>query len=148
MAAEKGAWEREECRKNVVVVDDADEGGDDENNFDYNWGRAHHGRCHGTHRGQRHEAKGGPVNGRSWVARGIDMGKVVRLRSRSDACEVEAGDSMKVPDEGKAIVGQATYRLAQFVYTKSVNTNQLRRDGFSILQRLIKQICAGNTDNF
>jgi len=65
MAAEKGAWEREECKTNVVVVDDADEGGDDENNSDYNWGRVHHGRCHGTHRGQRHEAKGEQVNGHS-----------------------------------------------------------------------------------
>jgi hypothetical protein len=93
----------------VVVVDYADEGGDDENNSDYNWGRVHHGRCHGTHRGQRHEAKGGQVNGHSWVARGIDIGKMVRLRSRSDACAVEVVGSMKVPDEGRAIVGQAAY---------------------------------------
>ena len=43
MAVEKDAWEREEYRKNAMVVGDADEGGDDENNSDYNWSRVHHG---------------------------------------------------------------------------------------------------------
>ena len=112
MAAEKDAWEREDCRKNVMESDDADEDGDDENNFDYNWGHVHHGKCHGTHRGQRHEATGERVNGRSWVAGGIDMCKVERLCSRS-ACAVVAEDRMTVPDVGKAIVGQAAYSLPQ-----------------------------------
>jgi hypothetical protein len=109
MAEEKDAWEREECRKNAMVVEDADEGGDDENNFDYSWSRVHRGRRHGTHRGQRHEAKEGRVNGHSWVVGGMDMRKMVRLSSRSDACALGAGGSMKVPDAGKAIVGQAAY---------------------------------------
>ncbi len=37
------------------------------------------------------------------------MRKMVRLCSRSDACAVEVGHSMKVPDVGMAIVGQAAY---------------------------------------
>jgi hypothetical protein len=92
-----------------MVVVDADEGGDDENNSDYSWSRVHRGRRHGIHRGQRHEAKEGQVNGRSWVVGGMDMRKMVRLCSRSDACVLEAGGSMKVPGVGKAIVCQAAY---------------------------------------
>lgn len=109
MVEEKDAWEREECKKNVMVSDDADEGGDDECSFDYNWGHVHHGKCHGTHRGQRHEATVERVNGHSWVAGGIDKSKLERLCSRT-ACAVVAGDRMTVPDVvGKAIVGQAAY---------------------------------------
>lgn len=65
IAVVKGAWEREECRKNVKVVDDAHEDADDENNFDCSGGRVRPGRRHGTHRGQRHEGKWGRVNDRS-----------------------------------------------------------------------------------
>jgi hypothetical protein len=115
MAAEKDAWEREECRKNATVVEHADEGGDDGNNSDYSWSRVHRGRRHGTHRGQRHEAKEGRVNGHSWVVGGMDMRKMVRLCSRSDACALEVGGSMKVPDVGKAIVCLAAYRLARTI---------------------------------
>ena len=61
IAAAKGAWEREGCRKNVKVVDDAHEGGDDENNFGCSGGRVRPGRRHGTHHGQKHGAKGGRV---------------------------------------------------------------------------------------
>lgn len=43
MAAEKDAWEREGCRKNAIVVEDVDEGADDENNSDYSWSHVHHG---------------------------------------------------------------------------------------------------------
>ena len=109
MAAEKDAWEREECRKNAMVVVDADESGDDGSNSDYSWGRVHHGRRHGTHLGQRHEAKEGRVSDHSWVVGGMDMRKVVRLCIRSDARALEAGDSTKVPDVGKVIVCQAAY---------------------------------------
>jgi hypothetical protein len=109
MTEKKDAWEREECRKNALVVEDADESGDDENNFDYSWSRVHHERRHGTHRGQKHEAKEGQVNGRSWVVGGMDMRKMVRLCSRSDARALEAEGSMKVQDVGKAIVCQAAY---------------------------------------
>ena len=49
------------------------------------------------------------MNGHSWVVRGMDMRKMVRLCSRSDARALEAGGSMKVPDVGKAIVCQAAY---------------------------------------
>ena len=111
MAVEKAAWEREERRKNAMVVEDADEDedADDENNSDYSWSRVRRGRRRGTHRGRRHEAKEGRVNGHSWVVRGMDMRKMVRLCSRSDARALEAGGSMKVPDVGKAIVCQAAY---------------------------------------
>ena len=107
MAGEKDAWEREECRKNEMVVVDADDA-DDEKNSDYSWSRVHRGRRHGTHHGQRHEAKEGRVNGHSWAVGGMDMRKMVRLCSRSDACALEAG-SMNAPDVGKAIVCQAAY---------------------------------------
>lgn len=79
MAEEKDAWEREECRKNAMVVEHADEGGDDENNSDYSWGRVRHGKRHGTHRGQRHEVKEGRVNDHSWVVGRMDNRKMVRL---------------------------------------------------------------------
>lgn len=115
MAAEKDAWEREERRKNATAVGHADEGADDGNNFDYSCRRVHHGRPHGTHRGQRHEAKKGQVNDHSWAVGGMDMRKMVRLCSRSDACALEAGGSMKVPDVGKVIVCQAAYRLARAI---------------------------------
>jgi len=49
------------------------------------------------------------VIGRSWVAGGMDMRKMVRLCSRNDVCAVEVGDNMKVPGVGKAIVGQEAY---------------------------------------
>jgi hypothetical protein len=110
MVVEKDAWERGECRMNVTESDDADGGGGDESSSDYSWGRVHHGRCHGTHLGQRHEATGERVNGRSWVAGGIGMGRVERLCSRS-ACVVGAGDRIEDPEVGKAIVGQAAYSL-------------------------------------
>jgi hypothetical protein len=116
MAGGKDAWEREEYMKNaMVVVVDADEGGDDGNNSDYSWSRVHHGKRHGTLRGQRHEAKEGRVNGHSWVVGGMDMRKMVRLCSRSDACALEAVGSMKVPDVGKVIVCQAAYRHARAI---------------------------------
>lgn len=115
MAGEKDAWEREEYRKNAMLVEDADEGGNDGNNSDYSWSRVHHGRRRGTHRGQRHEVKEGRANGHSWVGEGMDMRKMVRLCSRSDACALEAGGSMKVPDVGKTVVCQAAYRLARAI---------------------------------
>ena len=90
-----------------MVVGDADEGGDDENNSDYSWSRVHHGRHHGTHRGQGHEVKEGRVNGHSWVVGGMDMRKMVRLCNRSEACALEAEGSKKVPDVGKVIVCRA-----------------------------------------
>lgn len=90
-----------------MVVGDADVGGDDENNFDYSWSRVHHGRHHGTHRGQEHEVKEGRVNGHSWVVGGMDMRKMVRLCNRSEACALEAEGSKKVPDVGKVIVCRA-----------------------------------------
>jgi hypothetical protein len=86
MVEEKDAWEREECKKNVMVSEDADEGGNDEDNFDYSWSRVHHGKRCETHRGQKHEVKEGRVNGHSWVEGGIDMSKMVRLCSRSCMC--------------------------------------------------------------
>ena len=108
MAAEKDAWGCGERKGNAMVEEDADEGGDDEKSSDYNWSRVHHERRHGTHRGQRHEVKEGRVNGHSWIVGGMDMRKMVRLCSHSDACASEAGGSMKVPGVvDKAIVCQA-----------------------------------------
>ena len=49
------------------------------------------------------------MNGHSWVVGGMDMRRMARLCSRSDACALEAGGSMKVPDVGKVIVRQAAY---------------------------------------
>lgn len=91
-----------------MVVGDADEGGDDENNSDYSWSRVH-GRHHGTHRGQGHEVKEGWVNGHSWVVGGMDMRKMVRLCNRSEVCALEAEGSKKDPDVGKVIVCRAAY---------------------------------------
>src|SRR6266850_833361 len=49
----------------------------------------------------------GRASGRSSVAGGIDMGTMrARLRSHSEACAAVAGDNTKVPDVGKATVGQ------------------------------------------
>jgi hypothetical protein len=49
------------------------------------------------------------VNDHSWVVGGMDMRKMVHLCSRSDACALEAGGSMKVPGVGRVIAGQAAY---------------------------------------
>lgn len=49
------------------------------------------------------------MNGHSWVVGGMDMRKMVRLCSRSDAYVLEVGGNMKVPDVDKAIAGQAAY---------------------------------------
>jgi hypothetical protein len=61
----------------------------------------------------------GRVNDHSSAVVGIDTGKMRgRLRSHSDACAAGAGDSTKVPDGGKVIVGQEAYRLAQSISSK------------------------------
>jgi hypothetical protein len=91
----------------MVVDEDGNEGVGDENNFDYSWDQGLRGERHDIHRGQRHEAMVVRVNGRSWVAGGIDMGTMrARLRSHSDACAAGAEDSTKVPDVGRATVGR------------------------------------------
>jgi hypothetical protein len=110
MAEKAGAWERERRKKYAMVVE-ADGGedvdGDDENSFDYSWGQVHRGKHRGIRRGQRHEAMVGQANDRSSGAGGIDMStKRAHLRSHSDACVAGVGDNMKVPDVGKATVGQ------------------------------------------
>jgi len=120
MTAEKGAWEREVCTKHETGVEEVDEEDeDDANSFDYNWGLVHLGKRHDTHRGQRHEAKVGRVNDHSSAVVGIDTGRMRgRLCSHSDACAAGVGDSMKVPDGGKVIVGQEAYRLARSISSK------------------------------
>lgn len=46
------------------------------------------------------------------------MGRMDRWCSRSGARAVEVGDSMTVPDVGKAIVGQAAYCLTQSIISR------------------------------